>query len=99
MILEIAQIDVKNGMEQAFEAGVAKAAPLFQRAKGCVSMELQRSIEKQNRYRLMVGWETLENHTVDFRESDDFQLWRGLVGAFFEGPPQVEHTQQALKAF
>ena len=68
MILEIAQIDVKSGMEQAFEEGVAKAAPLFRRAKGCVSMELQRSIEKPNRYRLMVGWQTLENHTVDFRE-------------------------------
>ena len=99
MILEIAQIDVKSGMEQAFEEGVAKAAPLFRRTKGCVSMELQRSIEKPNRYRLMVGWQTLENHTVDFRESEDIQLWRGLVGPYFEAPPEVEHTQQALKAF
>ena len=99
MILEIAQIDVKSGMEAEFEAGVAKAAPLFQRAKGCVSMELQRSIEKPNRYRLMVGWETLDNHMVDFRESADFQEWRALVGPYFEKPPEVEHTQQAMRAF
>ena len=35
MVLEIAQIDVKPGLEAEFEAGVAKAAPIFRRAKGC----------------------------------------------------------------
>ncbi|HZH53591.1 MAG TPA: antibiotic biosynthesis monooxygenase family protein [Microvirga sp.] len=99
MILEIAQIDVKPGMEAQFEAGVANAAPLFRRAKGCIGMELQRSIEKPSRYRLFVQWETLENHTVDFRGSEDFQEWRRLVGPCFEHPPEVEHTRQALKGF
>jgi heme-degrading monooxygenase HmoA len=99
MILEIAQIDVKPGMEAEFEAGVANAAPLFKRAKGCISMELQRSIEKSSRYRLFVQWETLENHTVDFRSSEDFQEWRKLVSHCFESSPDVEHTQQAVKGF
>ena len=81
MVLEIAQIDVKPGMEAEFEAGVAKAAPLFKRAKGCSSMALQKSVEKPSRYRLFVGWGTVENHTVDFRGSPDFQEWRKLVGA------------------
>lgn len=99
MILEIAQIDVKPGMEQDFEAGVKKATPLFQRAKGCKGMELQRSIEKPARYRLFVRWQTLENHTVDFRGSPDFQEWRNLVGPFFASPPEVEHTKQTVKGF
>ena len=99
MILEIAQIDVKPGMEAEFEAGVAKAAPLFQRARGCRSLELHRSVEKPSRYRLFVGWETLEDHTVAFRGSDDFQEWRRLVGHCFESPPQVEHTRQAFRGF
>ena len=76
MVLEIAQIDVKPGMENDFEAGVQKAVPLFRRAKGCKSVELQRSVEKPERYRLFVQWETLENHTVDFRGSADFAEWR-----------------------
>jgi heme-degrading monooxygenase HmoA len=63
MILEIAQIAVKPGMEAEFEAGVAKAKPLFARAKGCKSMTLRRGVEIPNRYRLLVEWETLENHT------------------------------------
>ena len=99
MFLEIAQIEVKPGQESAFEAGVAEAAPLFRRAKGCRGMELQRSHEKPGRYRLFVKWETLENHTVDFRGSADFQAWRKLVGACFAAPPEVEHTTVAVKGF
>ena len=63
MITEIAQIDVKPGSEKDFEAAVAKARPLFLRAKGGKGFELHRSIEKPSRYRLMAKWETLENHT------------------------------------
>ncbi len=99
MFLEIAQIDVKPGTEKEFEAGVQKAAPIFRRAKGCKGMELQRSVERPSRYRLFVQWETVENHTVDFRGSADFQEWRKLVGHCFAQPPEVEHTQQAVKGF
>ena len=94
MILEIAQIDVKPGMETEFEAGVKKAAPIFKRAKGCKFMTLQRSHEMPQRYRLFVQWETLENHTKDFRESADFQEWRKLVGHCFTSPPNVEHVDR-----
>jgi quinol monooxygenase YgiN len=99
MILEIAQIDIKPGMEKDFEAGVKAAAPIFKRAKGCHGMELQRSIEKPQRYRLFVKWDTVENHNVDFRGSPDFQEWRKLVGHCFAAPPEVEHTAQAVMGF
>lgn len=99
MILEIAQIDVKPGMETQFEAGVKTAAPIFQRAKGCHGMELQRSVEKPQRYRLFVKWDSVEAHTVDFRGSPDFQEWRKLVGHCFAAPPEVEHTRQTVMGF
>src|SRR4051794_9681309 len=73
MVTEIAQIDVKPGMEAEFESGVQKARPLFLRALGCTGVSLHRSIEKPQRYRLLVQWDTLENHTVDFRNSEDFK--------------------------
>ena len=48
MITEIAQIDVKPGTEKDFEAAVAKAAPLFVRAKGaalsCTTRSRSRSV-------------------------------------------------------
>ncbi len=99
MVTEIAQIDVKPGMETEFESGVTKAAPLFKRAKGCTAMKLARSVEKPQRYRLYVQWETLENHTVDFRGSADFQEWRKLVGHCFASPPEVEHVSDVVKGF
>jgi len=99
MITEIAQIDVKPGMEAEFEAGVKNAAPIFQRAKGCRSMQLQRSIEQPSRYRLFVGWATVENHTKDFRGSADFGEWRKLVAHCFAAPPEVEHVTQVVRGF
>ncbi len=96
MITEIAQIDVKPGTEKDFEAAVAKARPLFLRAKGGLGFELHKSVELPSRYRLVAKWETLENHTVDFRGSSDFAEWRTLVGPYFETPPYVEHTETVL---
>jgi heme-degrading monooxygenase HmoA len=96
MVTEIAQIEVKPGTEKDFEAAVAKAKPLFQRAKGGRGIELHKSIEKPTRYRLLAKWDTVENHTVDFRGSEDFQAWRGLVGQYFAGPPEVEHTETVV---
>ena len=79
MVTEIAQIDVKPGSEKDFEAAVAKARAAFGRSKGFHGFELHRSIEKPQRYRLMVKWATLENHTVDFRRLGEFcrMAWPG----------------------
>jgi heme-degrading monooxygenase HmoA len=96
MVTEIAQIDVTPGTETEFEAGVAKARELFGRARGFKSLALHRSIEKPQRYRLVIEWETLENHTVDFYGKDDWKAWRALVAHCFAGAPQVEHTSTVL---
>ena len=93
MIIEIAELRIKAGEEAAFEGGVAKAVPLFQRAKGCHGVALHQVIETPGVYRLVVRWETLDNHMVDFRNSEDFQLWRGLVGGTFAAPPAVTHER------
>lgn len=93
MILEIAEIVVKAGGERDFEEGVSKAAPLFLRAKGCHGLSLHRVLETPGIYRLVVKWETVDNHMVDFRNSDDFQEWRKLVGPYFDGAPRVTHSE------
>lgn len=99
MIFEIAELYIKSDSHDAFQAGVAEAKPLFQRAKGCLSMRLDRCIEQADTYHLVVGWETLDNHMVDFRDSADFQEWRRLVGGYFSQPPKVEHFATALNGF
>ena len=99
MIMEVAEIQVKPGTETQFEAAVQAAVPLFQRAKGCSAMRLERSIEQPSSYNLLVQWATVENHMVDFRESADFQEWRRLVGDFLAAPPKVGHTATAVQGF
>jgi heme-degrading monooxygenase HmoA len=99
MIFEMAQLDIKPGMESVFEQGVILATPLFQRARGCHGVKLLRSVEQPSRYTLMVTWDTVEDHTVHFRESDDFQEWRRLVGEYFASAPQVGHVQIAVAGF
>jgi heme-degrading monooxygenase HmoA len=99
MFWEIAQIEVKPGQEAAFEAAVTRAVPLFKNARGCKGMQLHRSVEQPGRYRLVVDWETVEDHTVHFRGSQDFQEWRRLVGGHFASPPAVEHTHRVVQGF
>jgi heme-degrading monooxygenase HmoA len=85
-------------MEKDFEAGAEKAIPFIRSAKGCKGIEVQRSIETPTRYWLFVQWETLENHTEEFRGSPGWQEWRKLVAHCFAQPPQVEYGRVVTRA-
>ena len=91
MIRELAEIDIKPGHEQAFEEAAVLARDLFLASQGCLAFRLHRSMEQPSRYRLYVEWETLEDHMVEFRNSDNFLEWRRLCGPHFQNPPRVEH--------
>ena len=99
MVYEVATILIQSGMEEQFEHGFSEAVPLFKRAKGSVSMRLERSIETPQRYRVIIGWERIEDHMEGFRLSADYRHWRELVGSFFDGPPHVEHTMTVAEGF
>ncbi|HUX26142.1 MAG TPA: antibiotic biosynthesis monooxygenase [Burkholderiales bacterium] len=94
MILEIADIRIKPGTQAAFEMAIAKGVgDVIQKAEGFMGHKVNRGIESPERYVLMVYWQTLENHTVDFRQSAAFAEWRALVGPYFAAPPLVEHFE------
>jgi heme-degrading monooxygenase HmoA len=97
MIHEMANILIKPGMGGQFEQSFAQAVPLFKRAKGCKSVRLERSVEVPLRYLIVIGWETLEDHIVGFRNSVDYAHWRELVGDFFAVPPSVDHTETVVE--
>jgi heme-degrading monooxygenase HmoA len=99
MILEIVDISIdpakKADFEKAVSAGVTEAIAL---AKGFCGYKLNAGIENPGRYILMIYWDTLENHTIDFRGSEAFTQWRGHVGPFFLQAPTVEHFTLASKS-
>jgi heme-degrading monooxygenase HmoA len=90
MASEIARLDILAGSQAAFEAAAARAVPLFTRAAGCRSMRLLHSDEHQDRYWLLVEWDSVAAHEA-FRSTSDFAEWRTLVGHFFATAPVVEH--------
>jgi len=94
MILEIADIRVIPGTQAAFEAAIAKGIKeIIANAKGFMGYKINKGIKLPERYVLMIFWQTLENHTVDFRQSAAFAEWRALVGPYFAGLPVVEHFE------
>jgi heme-degrading monooxygenase HmoA len=97
MILEAAILDVIPGQEPEFQAAFVKAMPIISSMSGYVSLQLQNCVEKQNRYLLLVYWETLEAHTVGFRGSEGYQEWRKLLHRFYDPFPTVEHYEVILE--
>ncbi|TDP72701.1 antibiotic biosynthesis monooxygenase family protein [Roseateles toxinivorans] len=99
MILEIANIRIAPGQQAAFEEAIQRAAStVISNAKGFKGYKINRGIESPELYVLMVFWETLENHTVDFREGPLFPQWRAIIGPFFASPPHVEHFSLVAKS-
>ncbi|MDB5855586.1 MAG: antibiotic biosynthesis monooxygenase [Herminiimonas sp.] len=92
MIIELAELRIQPGQQAAFDAAIVRGVTeVISRAKGFRGYKVNKGIESPERYLLMIFWETLENHTIDFRQSPDFQQWRAIVGPFFAAPPSVEH--------
>jgi heme-degrading monooxygenase HmoA len=80
--------------EADFEHAFAEAKGLIAVMPGFISLELQKCIEQANRYALLVRWSTLEDHTVGFRQSAQYQRWRALLHHFYDPFPQVEHYRR-----
>ena len=96
MILELAILDVLPGEQDNFELAFAKAQEIISCVPGYVSHQLQRCVEVTNRYILLVNWQTLEDHTVGFRESDLYQEWKSLLHHFYSPMPEVQHYQSVF---
>ncbi len=99
MILELADIRIQPGRQAAFDAAIVEGVEtVISKAKGFRGFKVNKGVESPERYVLMIFWETLENHTVDFRQSPAFQQWRALVGGYFAAPPAVEHFTLLAKS-
>jgi len=96
MILEVAILNVRPGHGTEFEGAFSEAQKIISSMAGYISHDLQRCIEDQNKYILLVNWETMESHTIGFRESPEYLEWKRLLHHFYDPFPTVEHFE-ALK--
>jgi heme-degrading monooxygenase HmoA len=92
MILELADIRIAPGQQAEFEAAIRLGVQtVASKATGFRGYEVRRGVESPERYVLMITWDTIEDHTVGFRQGPLFAQWRAIVGPFFVTPPVVEH--------
>jgi heme-degrading monooxygenase HmoA len=99
VILEIADIRIAPGRQAAFDEAIQRGlSSVISRAQGCKGWKVNQGIENPERYILQIFWETLEDHTVGFRQGPPFAEWRAIVGPFFAAPPVVEHFTLLTKS-
>ena len=91
MVLEVALIDVLDGQEADFTAAYAEAYDVLASTPGCQSVRMTRGIESPSRFVLLVEWDSVDAHLDNFRATERFGRWRGLIGPYFDGAPTVEH--------
>lgn len=99
MVLEVAILMVRSGQETAFEEAFAKASLIISSMPGYRDHQLQRCLEIENKYLLLVNWDTLADHTVGFRGSSAYQEWKGLLHHFYDPFPTVEHLYGLFEQF
>lgn len=93
MILEIAPLQIRAGQSNAFEQAFAQAQAIISSMPGYLAHELQRCIERQDHYVLLVRWETLAAHEIGFRQSPQYQEWKALLHHFYDPFPVVLHYE------
>lgn len=94
MILEAVVLYVRDGMEEQYEEAFRNASKIISSMKGYISHELQRCMEVKGKYLLLVQWETLEDHTIGFRQSNEYQDWKKQLHHFYDPFPTVEHFER-----
>lgn len=96
MILEHAILHVRPGESPAFLLALEEALPLIKATPGFIRLDVKPCLEAADRFLLLVEWETLEDHTVGFRGSDRYPLWRAKLHRFYDPFPVVEHYGAAV---
>jgi heme-degrading monooxygenase HmoA len=91
MITEVAVLNIKKNQSELFETAFDEAQKIISSMNGYIEHELLKCLEAENKYLLIVRWQTLKDHTESFRKSDQYNEWKKLLHHFYEPFPTVEH--------
>jgi heme-degrading monooxygenase HmoA len=94
LITEIALLNIRKGSSEQFENTFATAQNIIASMKGYVSHQLQKCLEDDHKYLLVVEWETAEDHEIGFRKSEAYKEWKKLLHHFYDPFPIVEHYKK-----
>jgi|SRR5579871_1912345 len=94
MITEIAILNIKENESSDFENSFQEARNIIKKTKGYIEHELLKCMEEENKYLLIVRWQSLEDHTEGFRKSEAYQGWKKMLHHYYDPFPKVEHYKK-----
>ncbi len=97
MILEVAILYIKKGLEKEFERDFEIAGKYISSIKGYKGHTLKKCIEEDHKYILLVNWKTLEDHNIGFRKSKEYLIWKELLHHYYEPFPTVQHYETVIE--
>jgi heme-degrading monooxygenase HmoA len=57
---------------------------------------LRKCLEQENKYILLVEWGNLEDHTIGFKQSEEYLNWKKLLH-HYEPFPIIEHFETIIE--
>ncbi|MBQ4819000.1 antibiotic biosynthesis monooxygenase [Aquimarina sp. MMG016] len=96
MILEQAVLQIKPDQSEVFEETFKEAQKIISSMSGYIKHDILKCVEEDDKYLLLVEWETIEDHEVGFRQSREYQEWKKLLHHFYDPFPTVHHYKSIL---
>lgn len=92
MLLERAELQIREGMEQEFSAAMATSGlSLLASVPGVRSVRMGRGVENPQKFMLLVEWATMDSHT-SFKSSPTMIEFRALLKPFSIGGAMEHFT-------
>jgi heme-degrading monooxygenase HmoA len=96
MILESAALQIRTGQSAAFESAFSRAQAIIESMPGYISHELQRCLEREDYYLLLVRWDSVAAHEEGFRKSARYEDWKKLLHHYYDPFPTVLHYESVF---
>lgn len=74
-----------------------KASKYISSIDGYLNHKLKRCLEQSNKYILLVEWNKLEDHTIGFRESEQYKRWKEILHHYYDPFPAFEHFETTFE--
>jgi heme-degrading monooxygenase HmoA len=90
MLLERAEIQIKEGQEEGFSAAMKQQGlSMLASVAGVISVSMGQGVENPGKFMLLVEWESMDAHLA-FNKAPVFSEFRALIGRFSKGG-SMEH--------
>jgi len=75
----------------AFEAAYQTATSSLKASANCLSYELSRCVEEQDRYILRIVWDSMDGHLTGFRRGPEFASFLAAIKPYINQIEEMQH--------